>query len=171
MTLLGICVKIFFARILDVSIATFRQTVMIRGKIIISCILAFFEVFIWFIIAREALRMDISSILIPIFYSLGYATGTLLGFFLARVFINGVVGIQVIINATDVNLVKALKLRGYEVCMFHLENDFKGNDKKMLFLEVNNKSLKKIENLILKIAPSAFIIVNDSRKVMNGIIK
>ena len=79
MELLFICVKIFFARILDVTISTFRQNIMLKGKIVISTILAFFEILIWFLVAREALVIAIDSIFIPISYSLGYATGTLIG--------------------------------------------------------------------------------------------
>ena len=164
MSLLFICVKIFFARILDVSISTLRQMVMLKGKLFISTILAFIEVFIWFVVAREALTMDINSILIPIFYSLGYATGTLIGSYLAKCFVKGEVCIQIICN--DEKLLKALKLRGYEVSAMTLDNK-----KKMLYLEVNSKSLKKVETLIKKADPTSFIIFNDSRKVINGMIK
>ncbi len=164
MSLLFICVKIFFARILDVSISTLRQMVMLKGKLLISTILAFIEVFIWFIVAREALTININSILIPIFYSLGFATGTLIGSFLARLFVKGEVLIQVIVN--DEKLIKALKLRGYEVSILTLDNH-----KKMLYLEINSQSLKKVLALIKKASPSSFMIINDSRKVKNGIIK
>ena len=79
-----ICIKIFFARILDVSIATIRQNVMLKGHYFKSTILAFMEIFIWFLVAREALTVGISSLWIPISYSLGYATGTLLGSLLSK---------------------------------------------------------------------------------------
>ena len=171
MTLVFICVKIFFARILDVSIATIRQSVMLKGKIFLTTILAFTEVFIWFVVAREALTMDIKSIFIPIFYSLGYATGTLLGAFLSKKLIKGSVGLQIIVNQEDNMLLKALKTRGYEVSIISLENDFKGQKKRMLFLEVNSKSLPKIEKLITKTAPDAFIVACESKKVTNGIVK
>ena len=164
MTLFFICIKIFFARILDVSIATLRQMVMLKGKLFISTILAFIEVFIWFVVARVALTIKIDSILIPIFYSLGYATGTLIGSFLAKCLIKGEVCIQIIVN--DDKLIKALKLRGYEISIISLENK-----KKMLYLEVNSKSLKKVLELIKKADPKSFMIINDSRKVINGIIK
>lgn len=41
MTLFFICVKIFFARILDVTIGTLRQSVMLKGKIYLTSVLAF----------------------------------------------------------------------------------------------------------------------------------
>ena len=70
------CLSIFFARIIDVSISTFRTMIMVKKKSFIIPILAFCEVFIWFIAARQALNTKIDSIMIPICYSLGYATGT-----------------------------------------------------------------------------------------------
>ena len=66
------CLTIFLARIVDVSISTFRTLLMVRKKSFVIPILAFFEVFVWFIAARKALNTKIDSLLIPIFYSLGY---------------------------------------------------------------------------------------------------
>lgn len=171
MTLFFICVKIFFARILDVTIGTLRQTVMLKGKIYITSFLAFLEVFIWFVVAREALTMNIESILIPIFYSLGYATGTLIGSFLSKKLVKGEVGLQVVVKEKDNLLLKALKARGYQVSIINLENDYKGEKKRMLFLEVNSKSLKKVESLISKTAPNAFITISETKRVVNGTVK
>ena len=84
MNLLFLCIKIFLARILDVSIGTIRTLIMVKGKIYITTILAFLEVFIWFIVAKEALVTKIDNILIPISYSLGYATGTFLGSYICN---------------------------------------------------------------------------------------
>lgn len=171
MTLFFICVKIFFARILDVTIGTLRQSVMLKGKIYLTSVLAFLEVFIWFVVAREALTMNIESILIPIFYSLGYATGTLMGSFLSRKLVKGEVGLQVVVDEKDNLLLNALKARGYAVSIINLENENKGSKKRMLFLEVNSKSLKKVEALISKTAPNAFITISETKKVLNGTIK
>ena len=96
MTTLFICIKIFFARILDVTISTFRQNIMLKGKIIIGTVLAFFEILIWFYVAREALLIKIESMFIPVSYSLGYATGTLIGNVLSKKLIKGVIGVQII---------------------------------------------------------------------------
>ena len=105
MELLFICVKIFFARILDVTISTFRQNIMLKGKIVISTILAFFEILIWFLVAREALVIAIDSIFIPISYSLGYATGTLIGAILSQKLIKGVIGVQIITDEDKKELI------------------------------------------------------------------
>ncbi len=171
MELLITCVKIFFARILDVTISTFRQSIMLKGKLIFSTILAFIEIMIWFMVAREALLISLDSLFIPISYSLGYATGTLIGSLLAKKLIRGVVGVQIIIDENKKELVNALKLRGYGLSILPIESGFKSEAKLMIFIEVNTKSLKKLEDLILNIDPDAFMVISDSKKALNGTLK
>jgi len=164
-------VKIFFARILDVTIATFRQNVMLKGHYLFSTVLAFFEIMIWFLVAREALIIAVDSIFIPLSYSLGYATGTLIGCFLSKKFIKGVVGVQIITDEDKKELINSLKMRGYGLSILHLESGFNSEPKLMIFLEVNTKSLKKLEQLIEKNDPDAFIVISDTKKVYNGTLK
>ena len=171
MNLLFVCVKIFFARILDVTISTIRHNIMMKGKLVISTTLAFLEILIWFLIAREALTIAVESWLIPVSYSLGYATGTLIGSLLSNKLIKGEVGVQIIIDEDRQDVLNALKLRGYGLSILHMESGFKSEPKLMLFLEVNQKSLKKLEHLVQTIDPDAFIVVSDTKKVFNGTLK
>lgn len=171
MELFFLCVKIFFARILDVSIGTVRTMLMVKGKTIIMAVLAFLEVFIWFVIAREALVTDVKSIFIPISYSLGYATGTLLGSFISNRFIKGYVGVQAVVNKEDENLLKAVRKHGYAVSVILLKDDADGNKRSMLYFQINHRNLKKLIALIKKYDETAFIVVNDTKAVQNGFIK
>jgi len=171
MNLFLTCVKIFFARILDVTISTFRQSIMLKGKLFLSTILAFFEIMIWFVVAREALLIAIDSLFIPVSYALGYASGTLLGSFLSQKLIRGTVGVQIIVDENQRELVNALKMRGYGLSLLHLESGFNSEPRLMVFVEVNSKSLKKLEKLILKNDPNAFIIISDTKRVYNGTLK
>ena len=63
-----ICIKIFFARILDVSLGTIKTFYVLKEKKIIAFIISFIELIIWYYAARTALSLDVSSILIPISY-------------------------------------------------------------------------------------------------------
>ena len=101
------CLEIFLARIIDVSISTFRMMIMVRKKSIFTPILAFLEVFVWFIAARKALNTNIDSILIPIFYSLGYATGTYIGGCLSRKFIKNINSIEVTTTMGNTKLINS----------------------------------------------------------------
>ncbi len=173
MNIIFICIKIFFARILDVTICTFRQNILLKGKMLLAAILAFFEIMIWFFVAREALLISIDSVLIPVSYSLGYATGTLIGAYLSKKLIKGQIAIQIIIDKNKDDILKALKIRGYEFSLLKMENYSKEqkNNKVMIFLEVNLKSIKKVEQLINQYDNKAFVIISDTKKVYNGKLK
>ena len=108
---------------------------------------------------------------IPISYSLGYATGTLLGAFLSKALIKGVIGIQIITDQDKKEIINALKIRGYSFNILNIESGFNSSPKIMIFLEVNKKSLKKVQNLIKKNDPDAFIAISDTKTVYNGTIK
>lgn len=170
MELFFLCLKIFFARILDVTIGTVRTMLMVKGKTYIMGVLAFFEVFIWFIVAREALVTSLDSILIPIFYSLGYATGTLLGSFISNRYIKGVVRVEVIAKQND-EMLKIIKDHGYEVSRINLKPSEDKIKREMLYLQINNKSLNKLTNIIKRYDKEAFIVVSETKSTQNGFIK
>ena len=171
MGLFFLCIKIFFARILDVSIGTVRTMLMVRGKTLVMSILAFMEVFIWFIVAREALISNVRSVFVPISYSLGYATGTLIGSFISNKFIKGIVGVQVVIKKKNTALMKAIRKHGYAVSIIDLKDDFQGNKREMMFFQINSRSLKKLISLIKRYDDKAFIVVSETKAVQNGFIK
>lgn len=79
MDILFLCIKIFLVRIIDVSLGTARTIIMVKGKSLVASLIGFVEVFVWFVIAREALNTTESSLLIAFSYSLGFATGTYIG--------------------------------------------------------------------------------------------
>lgn len=171
MELFFLCLKIFGARILDVSIGTVKTMLMVKGKTFIMVVLAFFEVFIWFLVAREALVTSVDSIFIPISYSLGYATGTLIGTYLSNTFIKGIVGVQVVVEKGNKALLGAIRKHGYGVSIMDLKDDYAGKGRDMLFFQINNRNLKKLLALIRKYDSKAFIVVNDTKAVQNGFIK
>ena len=128
-------------------------------------------VFIWFIVAREALITNVKSIFIPISYSLGYASGTLIGSCLAKKLIKGIVGVQVIIEKDNKPLLNAIRKHNYAVSVIDLKDDFNGNKKDMLYFQINHQSLKKLISLIKKYDNNAFIVINDTKAVQNGYLK
>ncbi len=164
------CLEIFLARIIDVSISTFRTMIMIRKKSILTPILAFLEVFVWFIAARKALNTNINSILIPIFYSLGYATGTYIGGCLSRRFIKNVNSIEVTTKRNHTKLIHALRSEGYALSIISLKNSYE-DKKDLIIIDVKSKNTQETIQKIKEIDPKAFIVVKDTRIVQNGYIK
>lgn len=162
MNIIMMCLKIFFARIIDVSLGVLRTIALFRNETTKAFIIAFFEVFIWFIIAKEALVNE-TSILIAIFYSLGYATGTYIGVKISNYFSKGKSTIQIISDKININKIKS---NGYGISTIKMEDN-----KKMHIIELNNKNVFNVVNIIKKMDDKAFIIVNDSKYVINGFIK
>ena len=163
-----ICIQIFFARIVDVTIGTVRTILTVRGKTFITTILAFFEVLIWFYVAKEALITVFDSFLIPLFYSLGYATGTFLGTIISNYLIDGFVSVQIV--SSYKKLPNILRNKGYAVSILALKNDL-DNNKNFLFVEVKKSKIKDIIGLIKSVDKKAFLVVNETKYVSNGYIK
>ena len=143
------CLTIFFARIVDVSISTFRTMLMVKKKSFVTPILAFCEVFIWFMAARKALNTEINSILIPICYSLGYATGTYIGGFLSRRFIKNVNSIEVTTKRNNKNLIDALRKKGFAVSVISLKNAY-DEPKDLIMVDVKSKNTNEVVKFIKK---------------------
>lgn len=112
--MLLLCIKIFFARIVDVTFGTIRTVLVVRGRRFTPAIIAFFEVLIWFLVAREALTTDIKSIIIPICYAGGYATGTFIGGYISNNLVEGLIGVQVTTKTSDVKkMIKEIRDAGF----------------------------------------------------------
>jgi len=169
--LLFTCLKIFAARIVDVSLGTLRTVFVVKGKNIEPFCIAFIEVLVWFAVAREALNVEGNTLLIAISYAGGYATGTLLGSKLSSILIKGVVGVQIVVKENSEQLIRNLREKGYAISVIELKNDYEGNNKDMLYIQVNNKRLKELTNLVKNYDESAFIVVNDTKLVQNGLLK
>ena len=170
MELFILCIKVFFGRIFDVSLGTIRTIMTVKGKKIYATTIGFFEVFIWFIIVREALNTNVSSLWIAFSYALGYATGTFIGRTIPDKLIKGTLSIQVITSSKNDKLVNELRNIGYAVSVINA----KGKDNKekyMLYMEINKKNLSEIKDFIKNIDENAFIVVSETKLVQNGFIK
>jgi len=165
MQLLFLCLKVFFVRIIDVSLGTFRTVVTVKGKIKSASVIGFFEVLIWFLIVKEALNTSENSIFIGISYALGFATGTYIGGIISFYFVDGIVTMEIISSQLDLS--KKLRQNGYAVT----EIEVRGKDaseKRMLFLQIHAKENDKLKKLIAQMDPKAFIVVQESQQVLNG---
>lgn len=166
MELFLLCLKIFFARILDVSLGTLRTMITVKGKNIYASIVGFFEIFLWFIIVKEALNTNETSIWIAIAYSLGFATGTFIGGYLSQKFISGNLNVQIITDYAYPNMVNKLRNNGYGVTVIDVTG--KENNKYMLFIEIDKKNFNHLRKLIKSVDKDAFVVVNETKYVFNG---
>jgi len=171
MSLFLLCLKIFCARIMDVTLGTLRTTFTVRGKTLNAGIIAFFEVFIWFSIVREALNTDTSSIWIAVSYAAGYATGTIIGITISNKFVNSLISVEVISSKATPQNIQKIRDDGYGVSVVNTTDNLGEDNKNILFVTLNSRNLKEFKKLIYSIDSKAFIVVNESKIVLNGFVK
>ena len=167
MELFLLCLKIFSARILDVSLGTIRTVFTVKGKSLISAMIGFIEVFVWFMIAREALNSSNPSIFIVVSYSLGYATGTYIGSILSKILIKGKLNVQVITD--NIELIDKLRNDGFAVSVVDIKG--KDSDKYMLIIGINNNKKNLLTAKIKEYDKNAFVYINETVYIHNGFIK
>lgn len=167
--LLGI--KIFSARILDVSLGTIRMILTVKGKNGAASIMGFCEVLIWFIIVKEALNTTETSLIIPISYALGFASGTYIGSYLSDKFISGTLTVQIITSIKDKQIIKTIKNNGFGVSVIEVNKYLGGQKKYLLLIEIDKKRLTKLKKLVKQLDKKSFITVNETKSVFNGYFK
>ena len=168
MNTLFLCLKIFLVRIIDVSLGTARTIIMVRGKGLIASIIGFFEVFVWFLIVREALNTTESGLFIAISYSLGFATGTYIGIIFSEKFIESNLSIEVITEKKE--LADKIRKKNYGVSVLNV-NGQEEIPKYMLVIEIKNKKLNSLKKLIDEFDKDAFIMIKETKLVQNGYFK
>lgn len=162
MSLLFTCIKIFFARILDVSLNTIRTTYVIKGKTFIVALIAFVEITIWLLVARTAINVKL-NIWIVLSYSGGYTMGTILG----TTFINKFVktNMELIVISTKIKNTKKIKDKNFGVSILN-----KDKNKTILLIETNKKRLDELTTLLKKLDNEAFITIKETKTIINGYI-
>jgi len=164
-----LCIKIFFVRIIDVSLGTARTIIMVKGKSLVASLIGFIEVFVWFLIVREALNTTESGIFIAISYSLGFAVGTYIGSILSNRFIEGTLGVEVITEKEEI--ADIIRKNNYAVSVLDVDGQEENVKKYMLVIEIKNKKLAHLKELIEQLDKNAFITVSETKLVENGYFK
>lgn len=168
MNILFLCLKIFFARIIDVTLGTVRTIITIKDKIFIASVIGFFETLVWFLIVQEAINTELDNFYIGGFYALGFAFGTYIGGKLSNKLIKGNLSVQVITSKATKKWIDDLRSNGFAVSIMDMQDEGTYPDKYMLFLEINNNDFNKLHEIIKKYDRNAFIVVNESKTVVNG---
>lgn len=166
--LLVLCIVIFFVRIIDTSFATVRTVLVVRDKTTLAFIAAFFEVFVWFLIVREALNFEGQSVLpIAISYSLGYATGVRVGMYITDKFITTNISVNIVVKQRK-EIVKELIDHNFAVSVSKIKGKDLISNKYMIFVATTNKRLPLLRKLVTEIDDHAFIVVSENKQVVGG---
>jgi len=164
--ILIISLTIFVARAIDVCLGTFRTVLIVKNRKVGATAIAFVEILIWFLIAREAITTELTSLFIPLSFAGGFATGTYIGLLLSDRFIAGQYTINAISTKITDKQIQEIKDAGYGISFLPME----GN-KKFLIIQIDKKQLDEIKGILKSLDEETFIMVNETKYVQNGYMK
>ena len=68
-------------------------------------------------------------------------------------------------------MIKEIRKEGFGLSAVDLKNTNDKEEKDMLFVQLSKKRLKALTKIIRKNDPDAFVIINETKYVQNGLIK
>ena len=166
MALFLMCLKIFFARLIDVSLGTFRTINTVKGKDFIAALIGIVEVTVWFLVVKEALNTDNNSLWIVFSYAMGFSVGTYIGGKISKLFIKSNLEVQVILSNRDDKIIDKIREAGYGVTAIEVKGT--KSLKYMLYIQIRGNTLEKLKKIIKKLDDKAFIVINETKYVENG---
>ncbi|MGB9840627.1 DUF2179 domain-containing protein [Thermovenabulum sp.] len=157
---------IFFARVADVSLATIRTIMIVKGHRLQAAVIGFFEVIIY-ITALTQVVGKLNNPLNLLSYALGFATGNFVGSFIEEKLALGYTTVQVITQRSQ--LCEKIRNCGFGVTT--LNGMGKEGIREVLMISTARKDLPNLISLIEEEDDSAFITVLDTKSAKGGYFK
>ena len=159
-------ILIFCARIVDVTVGTFRIVMVSKGRKYVAPFLGFIEVTVW-ILAIGKIMENVDNWVNIIAYASGFATGNFIGLLIEEKIAMGVVKIQIITAKAATELIKKLSEAGYGIT--HHEATGVNGKVSILYSIINRSDVPKVIGLIGENNPNAFYSIEDVKFVNRGV--
>jgi uncharacterized protein YebE (UPF0316 family) len=160
---------IFFAKIIEVSLATLRQILINKGYRRVGTILSFFEILLWTFVASRVIIGITEAPVKGIVYSIGFSLGVYIGSRIENFIAMGKVLIQTIVSRENSDAVTGL-LRGKGYAVTTMDARGRDSDKTVLMIFANRKGKEEIIREIHRLDGTAMIITNDVSTLHGGTI-
>jgi uncharacterized protein YebE (UPF0316 family) len=154
---------IFAARIFDVSVGTIRTIVTVQGRTATAFLLAVFEVTIWITVVSTVISQVKEIPILIIFYSLGYATGNVVGILVEKRLAFGMIILRVISLKCGKDLANFFRNTGQPVTVFTGEG--KSGPVLELYLVCRRRDLRWMIPKVHELDADAFYVVEQARDV------
>jgi uncharacterized protein YebE (UPF0316 family) len=154
---------IFLARICDVSLGTIRTIVIVQGRTIVAFFLGLIEVVIWITIVSTVVHSIKETPILVLFYSLGFATGNVVGIMAERKLAFGLIILRVITRRKEGPIADRLRKLGQAVTVFRGEG-MRGPVSE-LYIACRRRDLKWILPIVREEDDTAFYITEQARDV------
>ncbi|MCW3491390.1 DUF2179 domain-containing protein [Dethiobacter alkaliphilus] len=156
---------IFLARVLDMTLATVRILMVMRGKPGSAAGIGFFESIIYILaLARVIDTLDNPTRLIV--YALGFAAGNYAGTKIEEMLALGFSTAQVISRENAEELTEKLRENGFGVTV--LEGCGREGSHQLLHVLLKRKDIPVLMSIIRDTDEHAFVSVFDTRKILGG---
>jgi len=156
---------IFMAKVSDVSLATIRMIMVVKGKRIHAAVIGFVEVSIW-ILAVGTVLSNLDDPINVIMYASGFATGNYVGIMIEEKMALGSLVVQVISFKKAEELVAILRDEGYGVTV--VEGYGRNGINHLLNVTIQRKQLGRLNQLLDEHDQKAFVTVMDTRAIKGG---
>ena len=156
---------IFGLRIVDVSLATVRMLLAVRGVKLVAPVIGFFEVLVWIFAVGTAIQ-HIDSPLHLMGYAGGFAAGTLVGLLIEEKMALGMATVRVLSRHGGVELAEALRDRGFGVTEFGGQG--REGRVEMVYAVLRRRDLKAVFDEVRTWDPEAFVTVEEPRAIHRG---
>jgi uncharacterized protein YebE (UPF0316 family) len=156
---------IFFARVADVSLGTFRTIVVFRGHKLLASFIGFFEIMIWLVAAAQVLT-NIDKWYLALAYAGGFAVGNFVGMWIESHFAIGSEVVRCISFNRDV-LAEKIRSEGYKVASFDGDMGSEVPVELLLIVE-KRRNVPALINLIKELDPTAVYSLSDVKSVYDG---
>tara|TARA_R110001592_G_scaffold43362_1_gene140526 strand:+ start:5664 stop:6242 length:579 start_codon:yes stop_codon:yes gene_type:complete len=156
---------IFFARVADVSLGTFRTIVIFRGHKFLASFIGFFEIIIWVVAASQVLT-NLDKWYLAVAYAGGFAVGNYFGMWIESRFAIGNELIRCISYNRDV-LAEKIRNKGFKVASF--DGDMgEVNPVELLLIIEKRRNVPSLIRLIKELDHTAVYSVSDVKSVYDG---
>lgn len=154
---------VFGARICDVSIGTVRTIVTVQGRTALAFTLAVFEVTIWISVISTVIHKVQELPILVIFYSLGYATGNVVGIVVEKKLAFGFIILKVFCQHHGQKMADYFRDLGQPVTVF--EGEGQHGPVLELYLVCRRRDLRWMVPKVHEIDDDAFYVVEQARDV------
>ncbi len=156
---------IFFSRVIDVSCATLRMLLLVRGKRFQAAAIGFFEVIIYIVVLSYIVGR-LNDPISLIVYGLGFATGNVVGSYIEEKMALGYLTVQVITLERSAELAAVLREKGFGVTI--LQGEGREGIHLVQHILLPRKRLKELFKLINAWDEKAFVTVLDAKATLGG---
>lgn len=163
---MGIYLFIFFARVIDVSLATLRMLMVVQGRKVQAAIVGFFESTIY-VVALGTIMTSLDDPWKILIYGLGFAFGNVVGIAIENKIALGNLDAQIILRGTENDyLIDLLRENKFGVTV--IEGEGKEGPKDVLKVALNRKDLNKLKKIVHDFDDRIFITVSNINPIGGG---